>query len=131
MFAKVLPTLIAAVVVTGLAGALAIPPAALDEQQIYYGDAGSFEKAGEVDYRSIVKATPEYAEIRENKIERGTAKYWILLSNASDHAIKVISQVAQNTEYDLVANLGYLGALEPAISADDITEQVLEVLEDN
>jgi hypothetical protein len=129
MFGKLLPGLLAAILMASLAGALAIPPEALDEQQIYYGDAASFEKPAEVDYRAVVKATPEYAEIRENKIERGTAKYWILLSNASDHAIKAISQVAQDTDYDLVANQGYLGSLEPAIAAEDVTEQVLEVLQ--
>lgn len=128
MLAKFFPGMATILMLASLAGALAIPAEALDEQQIYYGDGAKFEKPGEVDYRTIVKATPEYAEIRTGKVERGTAKYWILLSNASDHAIQAISQVAHNTDYDLVANFGYLGALEPAVAADDLTAQVLEVL---
>jgi hypothetical protein len=51
------------------------------------------------------------------------------MSEASDRATRAISQVGQDTEYDLIAAEGYLGSLEPAIPAEDITDLILDVLE--
>jgi hypothetical protein len=95
---------------------------------VYWGGATGFEKPGEVQYDEIIKATPEYKELKKKKIERGTGKYWILMSQASDRAVKAISQVGQETEYDLIAAQGYLGSLKPPIPADDITQLVLETM---
>jgi hypothetical protein len=95
---------------------------------VYWGVATGFEKPGEVQYDEIIKATPEYKELKKKKIERGTGKYWILMSQASDRAVKAISQVGQETEYDLIAAQGYLGSLKPPIPADDITQLVLETM---
>lgn len=106
-----------------------IPAEQIDEQQIYYGNAASFEKAATVDYTAVVKATPEYAEIKKKKIDSSTARYWILMSNASEHAVQMISQVGDETEHDLIVSIGYLGKITPPIAADDVTEKVLEKLE--
>ena len=105
-----------------------IPVGEVDEQKIFYGASESFNKAGEVDYSSIVKSTPEYQEILDKKIEKGTAKYWILINNASEHAVRVISQVGEETEHDLIAAMGYLGDLETPIVAENLTDLVLEKL---
>ncbi|GMV99468.1 MAG: hypothetical protein AMXMBFR84_06070 [Candidatus Hydrogenedentota bacterium] len=108
--------------------ALAIPKDQLDAKKVYYGQATAFEKPAEIRYDDIVKATPEYKEIKEKKIERGTGKYWLLMSQASDRAVKAIATVGKDSEYDLIAASGYLGKLEPAITATDITELVLEAI---
>ena len=108
----------------------AIPADKVDPQQIYYGSPDSFEKPGKVDFKAVVKATPEYAEIIEKNVERGTARFWILMSQASDRAVSVIAEVGKESEYDLIAAAGYLGSLDPPIAADDVTALVLEVLEE-
>ncbi|MCX5770702.1 MAG: hypothetical protein NTZ09_10580 [Candidatus Hydrogenedentes bacterium] len=105
-----------------------IPVDKIDLQKLYYGNAGGFTKPGNVDYEAIIKATPEYDEVKKKKVEVGTGKYWILLSQASDRAVRAISEVGQETGYDLVAAQGYLGSLEPPIPADDITQLVLAKL---
>ncbi len=110
---------------TAVAGTYSIPAEKLDNQKVYWGNAASFEKAAKVDYEAVVKATPEYAEIKKKKIESGTAKYWIQLSMASDHAVRMISEIGEEKEYDLIAATGYLGSLEPPIPADDITDVIL------
>lgn len=111
-----------------LAEAYSIPPDEVDDQKVFWGTATRFQKPGQVDYQEIVKATPEYSAIRDKKIKSGTAKYWILISKASDHAVRMISEVGQNSDYDLIAATGYLDTLENAIPADDITNLVLERL---
>ncbi|MBP8129383.1 MAG: hypothetical protein KA184_07345 [Candidatus Hydrogenedentes bacterium] len=113
-----------------LAGTYTIPPDKMDGQRIYWGNAADFNKPGEVDYEAVIKATPEYAELVKKKIERGTAKFYYLMSQASDHAVRVIVEVGQMREYDLVAAKGYLASLETPIQADDLTTMVLERLKE-
>lgn len=126
---------ITAWVAIGMAASLAfaemqsIPKDQIDPQKVYWGVATGFEKAGEIDYDKIIKATPEYKELKKSKVERGTGKYWILMSQASDRTTRAIAQVGQDTEYDLIAAHGYLGSLKPPIAADDITDLILKQLD--
>lgn len=106
-----------------------IPVDQMDSKKVFWGAATGFEKAGEVDYEAILKATPEVKQVKREKIERGTGKYWILMSQASDRSTRAIVEVGQNTEYDLIAVRGYLASLTPAIPADDLTKLVLNQLE--
>ncbi|MBI2434006.1 MAG: hypothetical protein HYV26_14170 [Candidatus Hydrogenedentes bacterium] len=115
---------------SAVAGTYSIPAEKLDTQKVYWGNASNFEKAAKVDYEAVVKATPEYAQIKKKKIASGTAKYWIQLSMASDHAVRVISKVGKESDYDLIAATGYLGSLEPPIPADDITDLILKKFDD-
>ena len=101
-----------------------------DEQKIFYGTPASFEKPAEVDYRQVVMATPEYASIKKNKIKSGTAKYWILVSEGSQRAVRAIKEVGTKGEFDLIAAKGYLGSLKPPIPAEDVTELVLKRLDE-
>ena len=102
-----------------------IAPDQLDPKKIYWGSASSFEKPGEIDYERIIKATPEYAEIKKKRIQRGTGKYWILLSQASDRVVRAISQVGQKSDYNLIAARGYLMGLDTPIQAEDMTQLLL------
>lgn len=117
---------LAVVLSTSVALAYSIPAERLDAQKIFWGDAGNFETPGEVDYEAIIRATPEYKEIEKEKVERGTGKYWILMSQASGRALSAISQFGQEGEYDLIAARGYLGSLKPAIAAKNITDRVIK-----
>lgn len=119
-----------AMISAAFAETYSIPPEKVDGQKIFWGSAARFDKPAKVDYEKIVKATPEYGEIKKQKIESGSAKYWIQLSKASDHAVKVISRVGQNTDYDFICAIGYLGSLEPPIQAEDITPLVLKRFEE-
>lgn len=105
-----------------------IPADKFDESRIYYGNSASFEKPAGIDLPTILRSTPEYEEIQKKKIERGTGRYWILYSQASDRANKAIVELAHDSDYDLVASLEYLSSLE--IECDDITELIVEHLED-
>lgn len=112
------------------AASLTIPQDKVDEQRIFYGSSMSFERPGSVNYQEIVRSTPEYIEIRDKKIENGTARYWILMSEASNRAVQLISSVGRDSEYDLIVASGYLESLEPPIETEDITKLVLKKLEE-
>jgi hypothetical protein len=129
---KAIMTLTALAVGTmAMAEAYTIPPEKVDGQKIYWGTAANFEKPGEVSYEAVVKATPEYAEIKKKKVERGTAKYWILMSQASEHAVQLIAEVGEESNYDLISAQGYLAELDPPVPAEDITKLVLAKLDDD
>lgn len=114
---------------TNASATYTIAPEQIDDQQIYFGNAQRFEKPAAVDYTAIVKATPEYEEIKKKKIDSGSARYWILMSDASNHAVKAISEVGEESNHDLIVSIGYLGKITPQIPAEDVTEKVLEKLD--
>lgn len=128
---RVVATAFLVAVCAAYVAAYSIDEKQVDPQKIYWGLPSGFEKPGEVRYQDIVTETPEYKELKDKKIERGTGRYWILISQASDRAVRTIAQVGAESEYDLIAAEGYLGSLEPAIPADDITELVIKTMEQN
>lgn len=103
----------------------------VDKKKIYWGDPSAFSHAGEVDYQKVVQKTDEYVELRKRRIKRGTGKYWILMSKASDRTVRAISDVGVMPEgtYDLIAAKGYLKTVEPPQKANDVTHLVLRYLE--
>lgn len=99
-----------------------------DRRQIFYGSAAGFDKPAEIDYAKVIEATPEYKEVKKKKIQRGTGRFWILMSQASERAVRAIADVGRKTDNDLIARSGYLGSLEPPIPAVDVTKLVLKVI---
>jgi len=126
-------TLVLLLLLTGLSGAAAvafsIPAEQREPQKIFWGEASSFDKPGEVDYQEVIKATPEYQEIKGKKVQKGTGKYWILLSKASDRAVQAIAGFGEDTEFDLIAAQGYLGSLTPAIPVENITSLIIKSMD--
>jgi hypothetical protein len=116
---------------TAMAAPYSIPPEKQNNKKVYFGTATKFEKPAKVDFESVIKATPEYEEVKKDKIEPGTGKYWILLSQASDRANRAISKVGQESGYDFIAAQAYLGGLEPSIPSEDITPLVLDQVKED
>lgn len=127
-------TMVLGFLVASLTGAVAvaysIPPDQLNAQKVFWGEPTKFEKPGEIDYQEIIKATPEFKELKEKKVEKGTGKYWILLSKASDRAVQAISSFGKDTEFDLIAAEGYLESLSPAIPSENVTKMVIKTMDE-
>ncbi len=105
-----------------------IPVDQVDGKKVYYGLPSQFDKPGEVRYEEVIRATPEYKAMKKEKVKRGTGRYWILLSEASNRTVRGIARVGEDSDYDLITESGYLGSLNPAIEADDITANVVKVV---
>lgn len=116
-----------ALAVGSVAESNSIPPESVDDQKIFWGIASKFEKPGSVDYVALVTATEEYQQAR--KVESGTARYWILVNRANESAVRAISTVGSESDYDLIVIKGYLESLEPPIETEDITELALAKLQ--
>ena len=106
----------------------AIPEADVQLEQIFFGNPASFSKAAEIDVEALMLATPEFQEIRRKKIEKGTGKYWILRSNAADRAHRAIQKLAEDLDYDLITNEGYLGELPAQIDCTNITKEAIKIV---
>ncbi len=111
--------------------AYSIPEDKVESQKIYFGSASDFKKAAEVSFDTVVRATPEYQEIRSHEIERGTGKYWVLMTRASERASARIRSKYRETDFDLLTERGYLETVDPEIPVEDITDQVVQTFEDN
>lgn len=110
------------------AAAQAIPDSQVDTSRVYYGSTAAFDNPAEVDIEAAVHSTPEYQEIVKKKIDSGTGKYWILISDATDRVHRAISEVGKVKDFDLIAEKGYLGKLDPPVACADITARVLEAV---
>lgn len=104
--------------------ALSIPADQLSIGSIYIGSAKEFSKPAEIEYQTLVKATPEYQLIDKKKIPSGSGKYWILQAKAGDRVIRISNLVKSEHGYDIVAMSGYLASLTPAIPSVNITKAV-------
>ncbi len=109
-----------------MAESMSIPSESVDDQRIFWGNANNFKNPGSVDYIAIVSATDAYEEAKQ--VESGTARYWILVNRANETAVRAISAVGREAEYDLIVAAGYLERLDPPIETEDITELALAKL---
>ena len=112
-----------------VAESYSIPADKVNEQKVFWGNPAKFEKPASVDYKAIVTATDEYKSIKQNKIEAGSAKYWILISQASERAVRAIAAVGKESQYDLIVAKGYLESVGLTVQPTDITNAVLERLQ--
>jgi len=84
----------------------------LSSQDIFYGSNSQVKELRVIDYEFLTKSTPEYQEILKKKIEPGTGKYWILMSQASDRVIKSINNYAQKNNIDTIAKKSAITSFE-------------------
>lgn len=112
----------------GSAVALSIPEDEVKKQKVFKGNTSDFDTPAEVDLDKVIAATPEYKEIKKEKLEQGSGKYWILLTKATERAIKAVVAATKDSKYDLVTAKGYLKSLTQPITCDDITKTVLKKL---
>lgn len=111
-----------------VAESYSIPADKVNEQKVFWGNPAKFEKPASVDYKAVVMATDEFKSIKQNKIEAGSAKYWILISQASEKAVKAVAAVGKESQYDLIVAKGYLESVGLAVQPTDVTNTVLEHL---
>lgn len=103
-----------------------IPEDEINTQKVFFGTCTQFKNPAEIDYETIIRQTPEYKEVMRKKLEAGTAKYWLLMSEASDRVVKYVNEVAQEEQYDLISSQGYLSSLKKPIPVQNVTQSVVD-----
>ena len=103
-----------------------IDQALINEQKIYFGLPTKFYNPAIIDFELAIKSTPEYEKL--SKTDFGTAKYWIILSRATDIVIVNIRKKAIESGFDLVVEKKYWNSLNINISSIDITNSVIETI---
>lgn len=102
-----------------------IPSDKINNSKIFYGEpTQKFKNGAEIKFEDALKETKEFQSIKKDKIERGSGKYWILLSQASEKTHKSIESMAKLNNYDLVTASNYLSDMR--IPCTDITDKVIE-----
>lgn len=106
-----------------------IPQDKIDTQKVYYGDCnGSFTRAAEFDPIRVIENTKQYKKVQKEKIQTGTGKYWILMSQASDSMRKAVGMYMQDHDFDFLASQGYLTKATPEVPVVDVTDDVIKQL---
>lgn len=111
--------------------AYSVPKDQQDAKKVYVGSLNAFETPCEVDLNAVIQESVEYQRIKKRDIKRGTGEYWILMEKASQRSLRAVAAYAKDANYDLVASVGYLGGLDPAIDAEDVTEKVIEIVKED
>lgn len=124
-------TILCTILIGLIVGVYSISQNELDEQKIFYGSTESFSNPACIKYNTIVQNTEEYKKIIEENIEQGTARYWTYLSEASNSAIKIIIEYVRKTDYDLIVEVNYLNQLNKPIECMDITNDIIEYMNDD
>lgn len=77
----------------------------MPEDKIFYGTyAEKITNPHCFDKTVLLGLTPEWKEIKGKKIDKGTGKYWILLSAANDRVDKQINAYTQDAELEFLCD---------------------------
>jgi hypothetical protein len=77
----------------------------MPDDKIFYGTyAEKITNPRCFDKAALLSMTPEWKEIKSKKIDKGTGKYWILLSAANDRADKQVNTYTQDAELEFLCD---------------------------
>lgn len=77
----------------------------MPEDRIFYGAyAEKITNPRCFDKAVLLGLTPEWKEIKSKRIDKGTGKYWILLSAANDRVDKQINAYTKDAEIDFLCD---------------------------
>jgi hypothetical protein len=94
----------------------------VDADDVYVGDAKTWDKPAEVDADKVYAKIDEYKQIVDGGLKPGDAKYEILMSKASKRFCSAVKKAAKDGGYDLVAKLG---AVKGVSTPPDVTSDAI------
>ena len=99
-----------------------------DPDKVLLGQAANCSRPAQVDYKKLQEATPEFRTIRDEGIEKGTARYDLLVRKMTQRLRELIRAYAGDKGIDCVV---VKGAVKDAqkLTVVDITQDLLEKLE--
>ena len=103
----------------------------VDAEKVYLGDPEAFKEPATVDRDKVFGEIPAYKLIQKEGLTEKHARYWILLQKANEVFEKVITKVAGDGGYDLVAENG---AVRPKgktkKTPPDVTQDAINAIKD-
>lgn len=104
------------------------PPARIvDRTLVYFGKPNSFKKPASIEFSKVTAHIPEYKKIKEKGLKRGDAEYIVLAQEGTRRFRKVVKEVAEKKNLDLVAEKTAISA-KKGTTLPDITKEVIKKL---
>jgi Skp family chaperone for outer membrane proteins len=73
---------------------------------VLFGSARVCQKPAEVDYRALQEATPEFKTIERERLQKGSARYEILMAKMTQRVGVAVKEIARQQGYDCVVVKG-------------------------
>jgi hypothetical protein len=116
----------------GLASAAVAVPAAVKYQieraKVYYGNPDAYTVPCVVQASSIFKHIEAYKKIEEEGIKKDSARYFLLMQEATQTFRDVVKKVALAEKVDLVGEKGTVVVVGGEAEIRDLTKKVVQAL---
>ena len=99
-----------------------------DSAVVLYGSAANCSQPAVVDFHKIKKATAEWRTIKAEGVQRGTARYDLLVEDMNKRIKKLCAEVAKAAGKDCVICKGDVDN-DNGLKVADLTDQVTTKLE--
>jgi hypothetical protein len=97
----------------------------LDRAKVYHGFADAFTTPAVVDSTKVKDSLPAMKKIREEKIVKESARWYVLINEANQHFQKVLRVVAKEGSYDLIAEVGSISGPK---SIPNVTDSAISAI---
>ena len=95
---------------------------------VLYGSATNTSQPATIDMRKVEKETPEYETIKSEGVEKGSARYEILMAKMRKRIRDAAKAAAEDASCDCVIRAGDI-VDDHGLSPADLTKEVIEQLE--
>lgn len=99
-----------------------------DDAVVYFGSTSACTKPAEINFKKVRDATPEWKKIRSDGVQKGTARYSLLISDMKKRMKRLCKKVAQDKGNDCVVKEGDITDAK-GLTVDDLTDAVVKLLE--
>lgn len=98
------------------------------DARVLYGNAERCTQPALVDYQKIKKLTPEWKLIKADGIDKGSARYELLIEDMNKRIQRICAEVAKTLGKDCILRRGDVES-EKGLVVSDITDDVVAKLE--
>lgn len=95
---------------------------------VLYGSTSNTTKPATIDYKRVMKKTPEYRTIRSEGVRKGSARYDLLMAAMRKRIKRAAKAAAQAGSYDCVVRKGDVKDAR-GLEVADLTDEVIGELE--
>lgn len=90
-----------------------------DRTKVYLGTADAFSTPAVLDASKVMEVLPAMKTIKEDGIKKDSARWFMLMNEASQQFQKVVKAVAKDGNYDLIAEIGAVTGPKAIVDVTD------------